>query len=425
MAVAQFRVVASNLFGPLNLIEVTDLKPKVAHITTVDLGLRYLLLNQLRDLRQAGYEVVGVSAWGTEVPQVEAAGIRHVPVEMTRRAVTPFTDLKALWQLYRLIRRERFTIVHTHNPKPGLLGQLAAKMAGTPIVVHTLHGFYFHDHVPPALRQFYITLEKIAARCSDVILSQNQEDIQTAIREGICRPEKIKYLGNGIDLRRFDRSQLTPHVIIHKREEIGLPPNVPVIGFVGRLVREKGLLELFAAARRVRECVPAVRLLIVGPVDSDKPDALPPDIAHRCQIADICHFVGLRQDMPELYALMDVLVLPSHREGFPRVPMEASAMSVPCVVSDIRGCREVVEHGRNGLRVPVRDAQALAEAIIEMLGNRDRARRMGEEGRRIALERFDEQSVFEKVKAEYARLLNVKGLVVPLTQAVAAPLEAS
>lgn len=377
------------------------------------MALRYLLLNQLRSIQQAGYEVIGISSPGSEVPAIEAVGIRHIPVRMTRNPFAPLKDLKALWQLYHTIRCERFTIVHTHNPKPGFLGQIAAKMAGVPIIVNTLHGFYFHDHMHPALRRFYITLEKIAARCSDAILSQNSEDIDTAIREGICSPDRIKYLGNGIDVRRFNPAALSPEEIARKRLEVGLPVEAPVVGFVGRLVREKGLLELFAAARMVWERVPQVCFLFIGPVDTHKSDALTPDRARDYGVADICHFLGMRQDMPELYALMDVFVLPSHREGFPRAPMEASAMKIPCVVTDIRGCREAVEHGRNGLLVPLGDVQALADAIIELLTDREKAQRMGEEGRRMALERFDERLVFEKVKAEYARLLREKELPVP------------
>jgi glycosyltransferase involved in cell wall biosynthesis len=391
---------------------------KIAHIATVDITLHYLLLNQLCSIRQEGYQVVGISSPGPDVATIKAAGIRHIAVPMTRN-FTPLTDLMSLLRLYQVIRREQFTIVHTHNPKPGLLGQLAARMAGVPIVVNTLHGSYFHDHMSAAWRRFYITMEKVAAFCSDVILSQNSEDIQSAVREGICPLEKIKYLGNGIDVQRFDPATLSVKDIARKRDEVGLPISVPVVGFVGRLVQEKGLLELFAAARIVRDRVPDVRFLFVGPIDTHKPDAISPDVAREYGIANVCYFLGMRQDMPELYALMDVFALPSHREGFPRSPMEASAMQVPCVVTDIRGCREVVEHGQNGLLVPLDDIQALAGAIVELLTDRERAQHMGEEGRRMALERFDERQVFEKVKREYARLLREKGLPIPEPRPIA------
>lgn len=389
---------------------------KIAHITTVDMSLRYLLFNQLLSLKEAGYEVVAISSPGPEVPALEAAGIRHIAVPMTRRAFTPLKDLYALWRLYRVMRRERFTIVHTHTPKAGILGRLAAKLAWVPVITHTSHGFVFHDRSAWLWRTFFTALERIAAQCADLIFSVNREDIKIAARERICDRRKMVLLGEGgigIDVMLFDPARFTPDDLARKRLEIGLPQGAKVIGFVGRLVREKGVLELFEALSLVQLQMPEVRLLIVGPVDMDKSDAITPDAARRYGIAEICHFVGMRQDMPEMYALMDVFVLPSHREGFPRAPMEASAMKVPCVVTDVRGCREAVEHGRNGLLVPLGDVRALAEAILEILLDPEKARRMGEEGRRIALERFDERRVFEKVKCEYARLLREKGLPVP------------
>jgi glycosyltransferase involved in cell wall biosynthesis len=180
-----------------------------------------------------------------------------------------------------------------------------------------------------------------------------------------------------------------------------------------RLVAEKGILELFAAARIVARVVPTVRFLIIGPVDAEKLDSLTPEMAREYGVGEVCVFSGLRNDMPELYALMNVFTLPSHREGFPRSAMEASAMGVPCVVTDVRGCREAVEHGRNGLLVPLGDVEALAKAILDLLDDHEKAREMGAEGRQMALDRFDEQRVFALVKAEYARLLREKGLPVP------------
>jgi len=384
---------------------------KVAHITTIDGSLRYLLLNQLCSIQQAGYRVSGISSPGSEVPTIEAAGIRHIPVPMRRSSnLTPAADLLSFWRLYRVMRRERFTIVHTHTAKPDLYGAMAARLAGVPIVISTLHGFYFHEHMTPLWRRFYITLAKIGARCSDVILSQNPEDIQTASDERICPPEKIKFLGNGIDLERFDRARLDAQVLAQKRRDLGLPADKPVVGFVGRLVANKGILELLQAARLIREQAPEARFLFVGPVDRAKRDFITPEVAADYGIAEASIFAGMRQDMPELYALMDVFVLPSHREGFPRASMEASAMGVPCVVTDIRGCRTAVEQGRNGRLVPLGDVKALAEAILCLLTDREQTRQMGVEGRRMALERFDERQVFEKVKAEYARLLLEKGL---------------
>jgi len=390
-------------------------RPTVAHITTVDLSLRYLLMNQMRSIQDAGYAVVGISAPGPEVATLEAAGIRHIPVAMTRN-FTPHADLLSLWHLYRVMRRERFTIVHTHTPKPGLLGQLAARLARVPVVVNTLHGFYFHDHMHPAWRRFYITTEMIAARCSDVILSQNSEDIQTAIRERICRPEKIKLLGNGIDLTQFDPARISADAVLACRRELGIAAAAPVVGFVGRLAaRRKGFLDFLAAARNLAEQLPDVRFLIVGEADHGKPDAVEPAAAAEYGIADRCLFLGQQPNdrLPLLYKVMSLLVLPSLFEGVPRAVMEASAMQTPAVVTDVKGNREAVEHDRNGLLVPLGDVAALTAAILCILNDRAMAGRMSVEARRMALERFDERLVFARVQDEYARLLRVKGAPVP------------
>jgi len=282
-----------------------------------------------------------------------------------------------------------------------------------PVVVNTLHGFYFHDGMSRWARSFHVFLEKIAARCSDLVLSQNEEDVRTALREGIVAPDRLKLLGNGIDLRRFDPARLPRGTRRLVRASLGIPEGAPVVGFVGRLVAEKGVPELLHAARIVHERVPGTVFLLVGGTDEEKPGHLTPDAARAAGVADFCVFTGARDDMPELYGAMDVFALPSHREGFPRSPMEAAAMGLPCVLTDVRGCRQVVTHRLNGLLVPVREVPALAEALIELLEAPALAREMGAEGLRRARDEFDEQRVFATILAEYERLLRGKGLPAP------------
>lgn len=388
------------------------LQPRVAHIATVDLSLRYMLLDQMLSLQASGYEVTGMCAPGPLTREVEQAGIRYLPVPFVRSsALTPLADLKALWHLYRVFKRERFTIVHAHTAKADLFGQIAARLAGVPIVLNTQHGFFFHENMPAHWRRFYITLAKIGARCSDVMLSQNPEDVESAVAEGIIARDKVKYLGNGINLTRFDPAQIDPARLQERRREFGFARGTPVVGFVGRLVRDKGILEFFQAAARVRTKKPEVRFLVVGPMDTAKKDVVTPQTAAEYGVSDVCVFAGHRNDMPEMYALMDIFVLPSYREAFPRTPMEASAMGIPSVVTDVRGCRTAVQHERNGLIVPLHDVEALAQAWLRLLDQPETRARMGREGMRMAREQFDEQAVFNKVKAEYARLLKEKSRV--------------
>ena len=387
-------------------------RPLVIHVATADMGLRFLLLNQIRAIQAAGYRVMGISSDGPYRAEVEAAGVPVLPITM-HRAISPGGDLVALARLVQLFRRLRPTIVHTHNPKPGLLGQLAARIAGVPIIVNTLHGFYFHAGSSSRQRRFYIALERIAARCSHAILSQNREDLATAIQERICTPGLISYLGNGINIAHFNQQTLKDEHQAALRAELGIPDDALVIGAVGRLVAEKGYHELFAAFRDLAQTRPNLHLLVVGPEEPAKADGLTAQTAVDYGIADRTHFVGLRHDMPEMYGLMDVLAHASYREGFPRAPMEAAAMGIPVVATNIRGCREAIFDRQNGILVRVKNAAALAQGLARLLDDSTLRHAMGTLGRRIAVREFDEQVVFERVLATYERLLKERGNIAP------------
>lgn len=380
---------------------------KVAHVTTVGASLYGLLLNQMSSLREEGYEVVAISSPSSFAPAIKAAGVRHIPVPITRN-ITPVADLVSLWRLWRVMRRERFAIVHTHTPKAGLLGQLAARLAGVPLVVNTVHGLYLHSGMGPLARRIYLLLEKLAATCSDRILSQNAEDIETAVGERVWRREKIRLLGNGIDLARFNPDAVSAEAVQSLGGELGLQPDAPVVGFVGRLAaKRKGFADFLAAAQEISVRLPDCQFLVVGESDRGKADAVEASAAGAHGVAEHCVFAGQREtsELPAFYKLMNVLVLPSIFEGLPRAVMEASAMGVPAIVTDVKGNREAVLDGYNGLIVPLGDPRALADAIIRVLTDRELAAQMGVKGRAMALERFDEQAVFAIVKSEYQRLL--------------------
>ena len=387
-------------------------KVKVAHIATLDISLRYLLKNQMVSLGAAGYEVTGISAPGEHTGALVEAGIEHVAVPMTRR-VTPAQDLVALFRLWQVMRREQFTIVHTHTPKPALLGQLAARLAGVPIVVNTLHGLTFRDGTPPLKKQLLVWLDKACAAMSHFILSQNPDDIETFVREGIAPREKLRFLGNGIDVRRFDAGRIPAETTARLRAEFGIEPGQKVVGFVGRMVVEKGILELVAAMEEVARRVPGVRLLVIGPDEGERSDAIGKGDVRFDPVRPFAVFTGLRDDMPEMLSLMDLFVLPSHREGFPRSPMEAASMGRPVIVTDITGCRETVRDGVTGRMFPAKDAGALAARILEVLEDPERARAMGAAGRALAEEKFDEQIVFRIVADTYRELLEKKGIGAP------------
>jgi len=375
---------------------------RVAHLTTTDLTLRYLLLGQLRRLSAEGYEVTGISAPGPNAGALQAEGIRHLPWRNATRSWNPVADVRALAELVALLRRERFDLVHTHNPKPGVLGRVAARLAGTPLVVNTVHGLYATPEDRLRKRAAVLGLEWLAGRCSDLELYQSEEDLAWAGRLRLARKGRSHLLGNGTDTGFFDPAQVPPERAAALRRELGLPADALVVGAVGRLVAEKGYRELFAAARAVRQADPRVRFLAVGTPDLDKADAI--SEAELAAAAGDVLVTGWRDDVRDLLAVMDVFVLASWREGMPRSAIEAAAMGKALVLTDIRGCREVARHDREALLVAPRDPGALATAISRLAADPALRERLAGAARRRALERFSEQDVAERVVAHYRRL---------------------
>jgi glycosyltransferase involved in cell wall biosynthesis/peptidoglycan/xylan/chitin deacetylase (PgdA/CDA1 family)/ribosomal protein S18 acetylase RimI-like enzyme len=378
---------------------------RVAHVTTTDLTLRYLLLGQLRRLREEGYEVTGISAPGPYADDLEAAGIRFLPWNRATRAWDPIADLRAFAELLAILRRERFDLVHTHNPKPGLIGRVAARLAGVPVVVNTVHGLYATPDDRLRKRAAVLGLEWLAARCSHLELFQSEEDLRWARRIRLVPRRRSQLLGNGTDLGRFDPGQVSAERAAELRRELGLPADALVVGAVGRLVAEKGYRELFAAAGAVRQRHPNVRFLAVGTPDLEKADAITGSELERAA-GDVL-VTGWRDDVRDLLAVMDVFVLASWREGMPRSAIEAAAMGRPLLLTDIRGCREVARHEREALLVPPRDPEALAAAILRLAGDPALRERLGAAARDRALERFSEAAVADRVVGAYRGLLNL------------------
>ena len=381
---------------------------RVAHIATSDASLAYLLLNQLAHFRAAGYEVVGIAARGAHCDALARAGVKFIEIPVTR-TFGPLGDLRALIELYKILRREKFDIIHTHTPKGGLLGQYAALFAGVPLRVHTIHGLYFPGFMKPEQRKLYVWLERITLAFSHFNFSQNPEDIPVAIAEKISKPERLLQIGNGVAMGRFDPARFGEAERRTVRRELGVGEGELLVGMVGRLVEEKGYREALEATRIVSERVPEARFVFVGNFE-DKPDAIKPDALEQHGIAHVAQFLGHRDDVDRLYAAMEVCMLPSHREGMPRSIMEAAAMGKPVVATDVRGCRQTVDHDVTGLLVPARDAKALAGALERLLRSPADRARMGAAGREKAKREFDEDKIIEAILGAYARLAHEHGL---------------
>lgn len=379
---------------------------KVAHLTTVDSSLRYLLRPQLRAVRDRGGDALGISAAGPYADELAAEGIRHAPLGSSTRGMNLLADLRAAVELWLILRRERPDVLHTHNPKPGIYGRIVGRLARVPVVVNTNHGLWATEHDRLLRRVAVLAAEAVAARFSHAELIQSVEDLDLLTRWRVNVPTRTRLLGNGIDLDRFVPGAIGPKERSALRDEVGAGPDAVVVGMVGRMVAEKGYPELFAAAERLADRYVVVA---IGPDDPEKADGVTSAQREAAERAGVV-FLGQRDDVERLYGAMDMFVLPSHREGFPRAAMEAAASGLPIVATDVRGCRQVVDDGVTGLLVPVCDPERLAAAIAELGDDPERRRSMGEAAARRARAEFDERRVVDLVLATYRAVAARRGL---------------
>ncbi len=377
---------------------------KLAVVTAIDATMVGLVGAQLKAAKEAGFEVHGVCSEGPNFQKLREKGIIMKAVRI-KRSMSPLSDLVSVWKMCRYFKREKIIIVHTHTPKGTLLGQLAAKLAGVPIIINTAHGFCFHEQMKTWPRRFFRVLYWFAAGCPTFIITQNPVYIDTAARLGIGKPDRVKLLGNGVDLAKFEPARFDVEFKKNKRKEIGVTLEATVVGIIGRLRQEKGYYELFQAMKSVMDKYQKVWLVIIGPEEPEKADRVPADAFKRYGLADRTVWLGKRPDIPELLACFDIYTLPSWREGFPRSAIEAAAMSLPIVATNIRGCRQVVDDGVTGLLVKLHSVEELAEAIIKLVNDKNLRRQMGRLGYEKSRREFDESKVCRIVIDTYKNLL--------------------
>jgi len=367
---------------------------RVAHLTTVDMSLALLLGTELAVDVEAGHEVFGISAPGPYVERVAALGVTHVPVRTLTRSWAPASDLAAFRDLFTTIRSLDLDVLHTHNPKTGVMGRIAGRLAGVPVVVNTCHGLWARPEDSLTKRAFVYGLEALAARFSDYELFQNSADRDT-LRKALKRG-RHRVVGNGVDLERFAHD---PEGRRRVRAELGVADDELLVGTIGRRVREKGLAEFSEAAAALAG---KATFVWVGPDDST-------DTAAHVPHEGAVRFLGERTDMPAVYSALDVFVLASYREGFSRASMEAAACGTPMVLTDIRGCREVGDDGVHLLLAQPHDGAALALTVERLLADPELRRGLGAAGRRRALAEFDQREVARMSLETYKEVSRLKG----------------
>ena len=366
---------------------------KICQLCAVDFTLYHLLQPLMRALREEGHEVVGVCADGELVRHVRDDGFRVETIPLVRSA-NPARNWRGWWALRDLFRREAFDMVHVHTPAAALVGRLAAASVSVPRVVYTAHGFYFHEYMPFPRRHAYIAAEWIGGRFTHTLMTQSEEDAQTARRLGLCRTGDVRAIGNGSDPAVFHPAA-DGTARAATRAVLGTPDDRVVILMAGRLVAEKGYNELVAAMRDVDAELWAVGGRLASDHASGIEDTMRAIKADPKFDARV-RFLGYRDDMADLMRAADIFTLPSHREGMPRSIIEAMLTGLPIVATDVRGSREEVVDGETGLLVPVRDAVALARALSRLVGDTCMRKAMGAAGLERARTLYDERLVIAR-----------------------------
>lgn len=378
---------------------------KLIRVTTVPLSLEKLLEGQL-NFMQDHYQVTAVASNENKLKKLGAnIGVNTYAVEMTRE-ITPHKDVASLWQLYRYFKKEKPLIVHTHTPKAGVAGMLAAKMAGVPIRLHTVAGLPLLE-ARGITRKILEAVEKLTFSCATRVYPNSRRIHQYLVKEEFASEEKFKVIGkgssNGIDSSYFDPSLYSGKDNRMLRASLGIPEDDLVFVFVGRLVRDKGINELVEAFERLNKANPETSLLLVGPFEQEldpvKESTLKKIKEHR-KIVE----VGYQDDVRPYLACSNVLAFPSYREGFPNVVMQAGAMNLPAIVTNINGCNEIITDRKNGTIIPVRDTDALFKAMEEMVQDPIRRERMSLEARTVITSQYERHLIWEALLAEYKEL---------------------
>ncbi|MGD1062048.1 MAG: glycosyltransferase family 4 protein [Terracidiphilus sp.] len=353
-------------------------------------------------LRASGFDVSAISSPGPEqAPLVaEGATLFYVPME---REISPLHDLVALWRLWRLLRRVQPDLTNSGNPKAGLMGGLAAVLARVPCRIYALHGLRL-ETTAGLKRRILTWTERIACKCAHRVVCDSASLRQRAIDLGLVEAAKTRVITcHGIEIERYAATEENLVKAKELRRQLNLPKDSPVIGFVGRLTRDKGIPELAEAYWQLRGDFPSLRLLLVG--DEESGDPVPPEVWKRIAADPLILRPGFVPDTAAYYQLMDIHVLPSWREGFGLVNIEAQAAGKPVVTTQATGAIDSVQDGYTGIVVPVGDASSLARALGELLRDDAKRREMGRRGQEWVVREFSRDKVMAALAEEYHCLI--------------------
>lgn len=375
---------------------------KLIRITTVPLSLDKLLEGQLRFMSEF-YEVTAVSS---EKEYLERIGhkenVSTFHIEMTRK-ITPVQDVISVVKMYFFLKKTKPFIVHTHTPKAGIVGMLAAKLAGVPHRLHTVAGLPLLE-ATGIKRKLLDFVEKLTYSSATKVYPNSKALLEIIQQNNYCEASKLKVIGNGssngIDTNYFDKSHFSAEQNNTLKNKLGIANSDFVFIFVGRIVADKGINELVAAFSTLQNEITNVKLLLVGPFEQEL-NPLQLQTMNEIQTNSNIISVGYQNDVRPYFAISNALVFPSYREGFPNVVMQAGAMSLPSIVSNINGCNEIIIEGENGTIIPVKDQNALLNAMKIVAQNDIVIQKYTQNARPLIISRYEQNVVWDAVLKEY------------------------
>ena len=384
--------------------------PKLFRVTTVPESLNILLRGQHKFMSKNGFEVIGISSAGNALNEVsQEEEIRVIEINMSRK-ITPIKDFLSVYNLYKLIKKEKPIIVHSHTPKAGAVAMMAAKIANVPIRLHTVAGLPLME-AKGIKRKLLNFVEKVTYACATKVYPNSKGLYDFIVEEELISSKKMKIIANGssngIDTSYFDserisenqREEFLTRLIIQKKDFVFI--------FVGRLVGDKGINELIDAFARIKDS--NVKLLLVGGLESDL-DPLKSETIHEIDKNKNIISVGFQKDVRPYFAISHCLVFPSYREGFPNVVLQAGAMGLPSIVSNINGCNEIIQEGINGSIIPSKDRESLYTVMHKIISDEAWRKQLAGNARDIIVSHYEQKLVWDALLIEYKHLLIQKGI---------------
>ena len=372
------------------------------------MALAYPLSGQPGFMQHHGFEVIMISSDGKELPRLlQAEPCKHIVVHMTRK-ITPLADLKALLRLIKIFRKYRPHIVHTETPKAGLLGMLAAKYSGVKIRIHTIAGLPLM--VEKGIKRTILErVEKLTYAAATQVWPNSRSLLNFVLQHKLTAENKLRVIGkgssNGINTTRFSREALKPEVLDCIKTSFSYDASYTYLLFVGRIVRDKGIIELIDAFVALQNTNPSLKLLLLGHYE-EVLDPVPPHIAQQIKSNSGIIHIDWTDSVEYYMAAADYFVFPSYREGFPNVLLEAGAMELPIVCSRIAGNVDIVTHGETGYIFNSQDDAALMEALATALANPGEAKRMAAVLREKVITTYQREIFWEEMLSAYRNLLN-------------------